>query len=399
MNNHIAIDWPSLNSQLLSVDDLIPYVNNARVHSQEQINQVAASINEWGFTNPILIDEKNMILAGHCRLLAAQKLKLDKVPVIIAIGWSEEQKKAYIIADNKLSLNSSWDDELLRLDLKSLENNGFNLDLVGFNSSELSELMFEAQKEGLTDEDDIPDAPEKPVTVEGDIWLLGNHRLICGDCIDEEGLKKLLNNQEIEMSFIDPPYGLDYEYNTYKDIEGAEYLAFCDKWFHLLEKYSKFNFITAGWKYNEYWIKKGPKDIFYWLSRNKQTGGKLSHFRKIEPIFLFGSLPKKIRYDLDYFDFNSDRSDGVRELHTCPKPVKFVQSAIKVITNKNVLDLFLGSGTSLIACENLNKNCFGMELDPKYCDVIIKRWQNFTGKEAVNEQTGKTYAETKFHWE
>ena len=261
--------------------------------------------------------------------------------------------------------------------------NHFDVENLGFDEKELENLIVNTSDiNGLTDDDEVPELPKESNAKLGDIYQLGRHRLMCGDCTDEESVKKLLNDEEIEMSFIDPPYGLDYEYNSYKDIEGAEYLAFCDKWFQLLEKYSKFNFITAGWKYNQYWIKKEPKDIFYWLSRNKQTGGKLSHFRKIEPIFLFGSLPKKVRYDLDYFDFNSDRLHGLRDLHTCPKPVKFVESAIKIITKKNVLDLFLGSGTSLIACENLNKNCFGMELDPKYVDVIIKRWEDYTGNKA-----------------
>jgi hypothetical protein len=160
LNIHADIDWPSLNPQLLSVEDLIPYVNNSRIHSQDQINQVAASINEWGFTNPILIDEKNMILAGHCRLLAAQKLKLDKVPVIIARGWSEEQKKAYIIADNKLSLNSSWDKELLKAEIKQLEVDNYNLDFVGFNVEELTELFLDKEF-GTTDAfDEWQDMPE-----------------------------------------------------------------------------------------------------------------------------------------------------------------------------------------------------------------------------------------------
>jgi hypothetical protein len=160
LNIHADIDWPSLNPQLLSVEDLIPYVNNSRIHSQDQINQVAASINEWGFTNPILIDEKNMILAGHCRLLAAQKLKLEKVPVIIARGWSEEQKKAYIIADNKLSLNSSWDKELLKAEIKQLEVDNYNLDFVGFNVEELTELFLDKEF-GTTDAfDEWQDMPE-----------------------------------------------------------------------------------------------------------------------------------------------------------------------------------------------------------------------------------------------
>ena len=363
-----------MNIQEIEIEKLIPYHNNPR--KDQAIDKVASSINEYGFQQPIVVDKKMIVIVGHTRLLASKKLGLKKVPVFIA-DLSETKAKAYRIADNRLNEDSDWDLDLLNLEISDLLDDNYDLNLLGFDPKELDKIIVD-DKEYFSDEDEIPENVSDRGIKQGDIYELGRHRLMCGDCTDEESVKKLLNNEEIEMSFIDPPYGLDYEYNSYKDIEGAEYLAFCDKWFQLLEKYSKFNFITAGWKYNEYWIKKGPKDIFYWLSRNKQTGGKLSHFRKIEPIFLFGSLPKKVRYDLDYFDFNSDRLDGLRDLHTCPKPVKFVESAINVITKKNVLDLFLGSGTSLIACENLNKNCFGMELDPKYIDVIIQRFENYT---------------------
>tara|TARA_Y100000592_G_scaffold85476_1_gene137495 strand:+ start:756 stop:1874 length:1119 start_codon:yes stop_codon:yes gene_type:complete len=362
----------------IDINKLIPYHNNPR--KNQAIDKVASSIKEYGFQQPIVVDKDMVLIVGHTRLAGAKKLGLEKVPVQIA-DLSESKAKAYRIADNRLNEDSTWDLDLLDLEVKSLLEENYNIDLLGFDSSEIDKFL-KNDNQYLTDEDEVPEPPKKPKSKLGDIYELGEHKLMCGDSTDEESVKKLLNNKKIEMSFIDPPYGLNYEYNSYKDIEGAEYLAFCDKWFLLLEKYSKFNFITAGWKYNRYWIKKEPKDIFYWISRNKQTGGKLSHFRKIEPIFLFGSLPKKVRYDLDYFDFNTDREDGLRDLHTCPKPVKFVESAIKVITKKNVLDLFLGSGTSLIACENLNKNCFGMEKDPKYCDVIVQRWENYTGKKA-----------------
>ena len=418
MNIHADIDWPSLNPQLLSVEDLIPYVNNARIHSQDQINQVAASINEWGFTNPILIDEKNMILAGHCRLLAAQKIKLDKVPVIIARGWSEEQKKAYIIADNKLSLNSSWDDELLKLDLKSLENNGFNLDLVGFNSFELSELMFEAQKEGLTDEDDVPEAPEKPVTVEGDIWLLGNHRLMCGDSTSIDAVEKLMDGSKANMVFTDPPYNIDYgnikhpkfkvrsiendnmsgsDFSDFCAAFAASIKAFCDGCIYVFGQPAadgRLLFIeldkmfhcstTVVWNKDQFTLGRGKYQNKYepcWFGWNK-TGSAFINDRKLTNVWDF-PRPKK------------------SDLHPTMKPVELVENAIGHASNVGglVMDLFGGSGTTLVACEKTDRVCFMMELDTKYCDVIIKRWQDFTGREAVNEQTGKTYAETKLHVE
>ena len=272
-----------MNIQEIEIEKLIPYHNNPR--KDQAIDKVASSINEYGFQQPIVVDKKMIVIVGHTRLLASKKLGLKKVPVFIA-DLSETKAKAYRIADNRLNEDSAWDLDLLNVEISDLLDDNYDLNLLGFDPKELDKIIVD-DKEYFSDEDEIPEKVSDRGIKQGDIYQLGRHRLMCGDCTDEESVKKLLNNEEIEMSFIDPPYGLDYEYNSYKDIEGAEYLAFCDKWFQLLEKYSKFNFITAGWKYNEYWIKKGPKDIFYWLSRNKQTGGKLSHFRKIEPIFLF----------------------------------------------------------------------------------------------------------------
>ena len=402
MNIHADIDWPSLNPQLLSVEDLIPYVNNARIHSQDQINQVAASINEWGFTNPILIDEKNMILAGHCRLLAAQKIKLDKVPVIIARGWSEEQKKAYIIADNKLSLNSSWDDELLKLDLKSLENNGFNLDLVGFNSFELSELMFEAQKEGLTDEDDVPEAPKKPVTVEGDIWLLGNHRLVCGDSTSIDAVERLMNGLKPNAVFTDPPYGMGLDKegqtlgksNPYGAVLNDHNSEVAKDVFQLVKNLNIPELYF--WGANHY--SSCLPDASCWIVWNKQ-GGKSVTYADCE--LCYTNINKPVRMFTHVWDgFRRDSEKGEQRVHPTQKPVAlFIEIWEKFNSGQVILDLFGGSGSTLVACEKTDRVCFMMELDPKYCDVIIKRWQDFTGKEAVNEQTGKTYAETKFHVE
>ena len=178
---HDGRSWPADKVERRDIKTLIPYARNSRTHSDEQITQIAASIKEWGFTNPILVDADNEIIAGHGRLLAAKKLNLQEVPCILADGWSEAQKKAYVIADNKLALNAGWDTDMLSIEFSELKDLDFDLGLTGFDADELAKLLQEPEKEGLTDEDEVPEAPEKPVTVEGDIWVLGNHRLMCGD--------------------------------------------------------------------------------------------------------------------------------------------------------------------------------------------------------------------------
>lgn len=370
------------------VKDLIPYINNSRTHSEEQITQLVSSIKEFGFTNPILLAPDNSIIAGHGRLQAVKRLGHEEVPCIIISGLSKTQIKALIIADNQLALNAGWDLEKLSVEIEGLEADKFNIDLLGFEDTFLKSLKGE--QEGLIDDDEIPESKDVHKSKTDDVWLLGDHRLVCGDSTDKKYYDVLLKGKKANMVFTDPPYGLNYEYNSHKDIAGKEYLEFCDKWFPLIKEYSNFVFLTAGWKYNTYWLMKEPDDIFYWISRNKMSGGKFSHFRKIEPIFLWGKTKNK--YNLDFFDYNSDRINKLREHHTCPKPVKFVIDAISAYDeNSIILDVFLGSGTTMIACEKTRKICYGIEKDPKYCDLIIDRWQQFTGKEAIHEQSGKTY--------
>ena len=200
-----------MNLEHKPVSDLIPYAANSRTHSDEQITQIAASIKEWGFTNPILVDADNEIIAGHGRLLAAKKLNLQEVPCILADGWSEAQKKAYVIADNKLALNAGWDTDMLSIEFSELKDLEFDLSLTGFDADELAKLLQEPDNEGLTDEDDVPEPPQKPKTVEGDIWVLGNHRLMCGDSTDIDAVENLMDGSKADMVFTDPPYNADYK--------------------------------------------------------------------------------------------------------------------------------------------------------------------------------------------
>tara|TARA_R100001530_G_scaffold130583_1_gene101638 strand:- start:341 stop:1462 length:1122 start_codon:yes stop_codon:yes gene_type:complete len=367
--------------ELTDINKIIPYINNPRKKLNSE--KVASSIKEFGFQQPIVVDKSMTVIVGHTRLEAAKKLGLKKAPVVIA-DLPPLKAKAYRIADNRLNEDSEWDFPLLNLEFTDLLDNHYDLDNLGFNNKELEKLITN-NSQGLTDEDLIPEKPKKPKTKLGDIYKLEKHILLCGDATKKEDYEKLMKNKKSDMVFTDPPYGLNYKYNSYIDVVGHEYLNFCDQWFSLLQEYTEFIFLTAGWKYNDYWISKKPTDMFYWIAKNKHSGGKLSHFRKIEPIFLFGNPKNKKKYDIDYFDFNNEYKslpDGP-DKHTCPKPVKFVKESLKILEkNSIVLDPFLGSGTTIIACEQTNNICYGMELDPAYCDTIIKRWQDYTGNKA-----------------
>jgi ParB-like chromosome segregation protein Spo0J len=195
----------------LNTDDLIPYASNSRTHSESQVSQIAASITEFGFNNPILLSDDNVVVAGHGRLEAAKKLKLDTVPCIRLSHLSDAQRRAYVIADNKIALNSGWDEDALKVELERLNEEDFDIDLLGFDEDELFDLLAaDESSEGLTDEDAVPDAPEQPVTVEGEVWILGRHRLMCGDSTSIDAVKKLMDGRKADMVFTDPPYGVAY---------------------------------------------------------------------------------------------------------------------------------------------------------------------------------------------
>lgn len=205
--------WPANKVERRSVADLVPYARNARTHSPQQVDQIAASIREWGWTTPILIDETGGIIAGHGRVLAAQKLGIKDVPAMTATGWTEAQKKAYVLADNKLALNAGWDDELLRVELGELAALDFDMPLIGFNDDELATLLAD-KTDGLTDPDDVPEPPVNPVTVEGDVWILGKHRIVCGDSTKAEVVKKLMAGQSADLCFTSPPYAQQRDYKS-----------------------------------------------------------------------------------------------------------------------------------------------------------------------------------------
>ena len=386
-----------------AIDKLVPYARNARTHSDEQVGQIAASIKEWGWTTPVLVDETGSIIAGHGRTLAAQRLQMTEVPVMVAKGWSEAKKRAYVLADNKLALNAGWDNEMLALELGEIGDLGFDLDLTGFTADEIAALMPEEIPPGLTDEDAVPEVPVQPITVLGDVWLLGKHRLMCGDSTSIDAVDKLMDGQKADMVFTDPPYGVavvkdgmvgaDFgvaKKGNYKPIIGDETTDTA------IEAYNACVAIGAKkivlWGGNYFSDKLPPSSC--WLVWDKRgDSGIVNTFADCELAWTNMTSPARVHKQL----WNGMIREGERDkrVHPTQKPVALCEWGISNYTDKNasVLDLFLGSGSTLMACEKTNRKCFGMEMSPDYCDVIVKRWQDFTGKIATHAETGKPFAE------
>ncbi len=398
------------------IDRLIPYIRNARTHSDEQIAQVAASIVEFGWTNPILVSADGVIIAGHARLLAARKLNMNEVPVIVLGHLSETQRRALIIADNKLALNAGWDDDMLRVELESLKEDAFDLDLVGFTDEELEAILAGGEQtvEGKTDEDAVPETQDDVVSVPGDLWVMGNHRLLCGDSTQLDVVEKLLDGGLADMVFTDPPYNVNYgatmkdklrgtnrtiaNDNLGSDFEqflrdtcvnmltftkGAIYVCMSSSEIHTLQRV----FREAG----------GHWSTFVVWAKNTFTMGRSDYQRQYEPI-LYGWKEGTDHFwcgARDQGDVWFIKKPHVNDLHPTMKPVELVERAIRNSSKgrDTVLDPFGGSGTTLIACEKAGRQARLIELDPKYCDVIIRRWQEFSGKEATLDADGQSFDE------
>lgn len=380
------------------VSELVPYINNARTHNNEQVDQICASINEYGFTNPLLIDEKNSIIAGHGRLLAAKKLKMKEVPCIVLCGLTEAQKKAYIIADNKLALNAGWNDELLKIEFENLKELDFDLNLTGFSADEIDEILGEGKKEIVEDDFDI-EPPEEPKAKLGDIYRLGNHRLMCGDSTKEEDVKKLVGEQKMDLLITDPPYNVDYEGGSGMKIQNDN-MSGEDFYKFLVKAFTNANiFLKDGGAFYCWYASKEVvnfhtaledsgftvKQELIW-NKNSMVMGRQDYQWKHEPC-LYGWK------ETGSHEWYSDRKQVTvidwdrpikADLHPTMKPIGLFDYQIKNSSKEgdNILDLFGGSGTTLMACEQNKRNAYIMELDPKYVDVIINRWEQFTGKKA-----------------
>jgi len=360
-----------------AVDDLIPYVNNSRTHSEEQVTQVASSIKEFGFTNPILLDGESGIIAGHGRLMAAKKLGMTEVPTIELSHLSEAQKKAYVIADNKLALNAGWDNEILALELQDLADLGYDLGLTGFNPDEIEALNPIQLTKGLIDEDSTPDIPDEPKTKRGDIYRLGKHRLMCGDSTFLDDVEKLMDGTSPDLIHTDPPYGMNavskssvLKKNYKTDILGDDTPDVAKDAFNLI--YGMYPEAKHIWWGANYYCSALP-DSECWLVWDKDNGQS-----------------DQTDCELAWANFRSvvrqftKASEKANRVHPTQKPVALMEWIIKrfKLSAKTIADYFGGSGSTLIAAEKHGIQAFIMEFDPKFCDVIVKRWEDFTGKKA-----------------
>jgi len=382
--------------------ELIPYINNSRTHSDQQVQQVAASIKEFGFTNPILIDEDSGIIAGHGRLQAAQMMGMDEVPTITLEGLTEAQRKAYVIADNQLALNAGWDLDALKVELERLGELDFDIDLLGFDDDMLAGLMEEEPAEGLTDEDEVPELEDDPVTVEGDVWILGNHRLMCGDSTSIDAVDKLMAGSKADMVFTDPPYGVSYQSNMRTKSDKFDVIKNDDVFLDvapIIEACSTgWVFVWTSWKVLTKWVEMFdgfgyPTNQIIWFKGGGGIGDLKKTFSSDYETALVWHRGAELTGKRIGSVWKVDKDGSSSYVHPTQKPVALPEEAIDKTTRQgnSVLDLFGGSGSTLIACEKTSRYCRMMELDPQYCDVIIKRWQDFTGQEAVMESTGDKF--------
>ena len=396
---------------ITKVDALIPYALNSRTHSEEQVAQIAASIREFGFTNPVLVDEDNNLIAGHGRLLAARKLNMPEVPAITVTGLDDRKRRALVIADNKIALNSDWDIDALKVELEDLASD-FG-ELMGFSQDELVELLKQPDA-GLTSDDAVPEAPEQPVTAKGDVWNLGNHRLMCGDSTSIADLETLCENQLVDMWLTDPPYNVAYVGKT-KDALVIKNDEMGDQDFRqfLVDAYSAADAVMKKGAVFYIWhadsegynFRGAAHDIGWqirqcliWRKQSMVMGRQDYHWQH-EPC-LYGwkdgasHLWASDRKQTTILNFDRPSKS---EQHPTMKPVElFVYQMLNNTKGDDlVLDSFVGSGTTVIACEKHGRRARAMEVDPVYCDVTITRWQEYTGKDAIHAETGKTFAETQ----
>jgi DNA modification methylase len=401
------------------VDRLVPYERNARTHSPEQVAQIAASIVEFGFTNPILVASDAGIIAGHGRLEAAKSLGLTDVPVVVLDHLSDAQRRAYVLADNQLALNAGWDADLLRVELQELEAQEFDLSLLGFSEDELSELLPEVEQldsEEQGDPDEAPEPPVDPVSKPGDVWLLGKHRLMCGDSTSLTEVERLMDGSKADMVFTDPPYGVSYTDSLGRSIKNDELTdgdlqEFLQNAFASAVAVSMFDSPWYVWHASRFqrefenalndcavqvkqqiiWVKGEGVDG---TAQVKAPAIGRSDFRWLHEPCFYASRGNPFnagdRKTTTVWTVNRPTTGTV---HPTQKPIPLIEIALNnsAKSKATVLDLFGGSGSTLIACEKTRRYARLMELDPRYCDVIVKRWQAFTGKTATLESTGEPF--------
>ena len=388
-----------MNITQVAVDKLIPYVNNSRKHSDAQVAQIAASIKEFGWTNPILVDGDHGIIAGHGRLMAARKLGMKEVPVIELAHLTDTQRKALIIADNKLAMNAEWDTDLLTIELNELLTDNFAMEILGFDPKELAALLEPEVVEGLTDEDAVPDVPEEPKTKLGDIYQLGNHRLMCGDSCNQDAVEKLTGGAGVDMLLTDPPYNVAYEGGTgltiqNDDMEDSQFRQFLRDAFVTADTVMKKGAVFYIWHADlEGYNFRGAcqdagwtvRQCLIWKKSSLVMGRQDYHWKHKPCLYGWkdgaGHLWAADRKQTTILEFDKPSRNGE---HPTMKPVALFEYQMLNNTKGGdiVLDLFGGSGTTMLAAEKHGRHACLMELDPKYCDVIVKRWEEFTGNTA-----------------
>jgi DNA modification methylase len=411
------------------IESLIPYARNSRTHSDAQVAQIAASIKEFGWTNPVLIDADGGIIAGHGRIMAGRKLGITEAPCIVLDGLTEAQRRAYVIADNKLALNAGWDIDLLKIELGDLQALDFDLSLTGFDPGELGNLLAD-KTEGLTDPDAVPETPVNPVTVLGDVWLLGKHRLRCGDSTVATDVDALLAGVKPHLMVTDPPYGVEYsagwrneampkknDPTRWKDGTGSPTGAVMnDDKADWREAWALFpgdvayvwhagnmahtvadSLLACGlhiraqiiWAKSQFVIGRGdyhPQHEPCWYAVRKGKTGHYDGGRKQSTLW---QIPKPQKSETG---------------HSTQKPVDCMKRPIENNSSPGqaIYEPFSGSGTTIIAGEMTGRCIYAMELSPQYVDVAVKRWQDFTGHKATLESTGQTFedvATSRYDWE
>jgi DNA modification methylase len=400
--------WPADHVERWSLDRLIPFARNARTHSASQVGQIAASMREWGWTNPVLVDEVGTIIAGHGRVEAAKKLGLTEAPVMIAAGWSEAKKRAYVIADNKLALNAGWNEELLAAELTDLKELAFDLELVGFDALELDRLLGVA--EAIAGEDEIPEVPEAPISRTGDLWLLGAHRLLCGDATAAEDVTRLLSAVRPHLMVTDPPYGVDYDPGWRNDA-GASQTRRTGK---------VMNDDRADWR--EAWALFPGEVAYVWhgalhattvadslvvsgfdirsqiiWTKERLVLSRGHYHWQHEPCWYAVKSGGKGSWSGDRKQTTvwpiASKGQDAETVHGTQKPVECMRRPMlnNSSTGQAVYEPFMGSGTTLIAAETCGRICLGLELNPAYVDVAVTRWQQLTGEAAVLEGEGTRF--------
>ena len=401
--------------EMIDLEQLVPYENNPRINDGA-VDAVAKSIQQFGWRAPIVCDEKMVIVCGHTRHKAAAKLGLQKVPVHVVTDLTPTQIKAYRIADNQTATLAEWDFDLLPIELKDLQQADYDLSLLGFDEDELAHLLDDDLAEGLTDEDAVPDTPEVPVTVEGDVWLLGRHRLMCGDSTSIDAVEKLMAGQKVQSVVTDPPYNQETEGGFRGDIgkslkkQSADIESMCD--FQVGPFLQILPVVHEKGKMNAtvFCNKDLVPDYLSW-ARDCGYSFNILIWKKPSAIPLGGQHRPDVEY-LIKFGRSAIWNNGLQGVsyskclefgregdgrHPTIKPVALIENEVLISSRTTgfVLDLFGGSGSTLIACEKTNRQCYMMEIDPLYSDVILQRWSDFTGQDPVLERTGDKFSELK----